>query len=143
MLMIDDYDKIQYPAALELLMNLVAQSNNLLRQRALLDFYMLVQWDTQNGHILLFHQKFHSWLLDLLLPYQQYIDEQDENCRAVYDMGCKLHTLLLTNSCINPEQEAFKKLNMISRYPLTVHPEKRTTAEKLSRVLLINLLNCL
>ena len=142
-LMIDDYDKIQYPAALELLMNLVAQSNNLLRQRALLDFYMLAQWDTQNGHILLFHQKFHSWLLDLLLPYQQYIDEQDENCRAVYDMGCKLHTLLLTNSCINPEQEAFKKLNMISRYPLTVHPEKRTTAEKLSRVLLINLLNSL
>jgi len=39
--MIDDYDKIQYPAALELLMNLVGQSNNLLRQRALLDFYML------------------------------------------------------------------------------------------------------
>jgi hypothetical protein len=58
-------------------------------------------------------------------------------------MGCKLHTLLLTNSCINPEQEAFKKLNMISRYPLTVHSEKRTTAEKLSRVLLINLLNSL
>lgn len=40
-LMIDDYDKIQQPAALELLMNLVGQSNNLLRQRALLDFYML------------------------------------------------------------------------------------------------------
>ncbi len=35
-------------------------------------------------------------------------------------MGCKLHTLLLTNSCINPEDEAFKKLNIISRYPLTV-----------------------
>lgn len=29
--MIDDYDTIQYPAALELLMNLVGQSNNLLR----------------------------------------------------------------------------------------------------------------
>jgi len=56
-------------------------------------------------------------------------------------MGCKLHTLLLTNSCLNPEEEAFKKLNMISRYPLTVPQEKRLTAEKLSRVLLINLIN--
>lgn len=139
--MIDDYDKIQQPAALELLMNLVGQSNNLLRQRALLDFYMLAQWDVQNGYILLYHQKFHSWLLDLLLPYQQFTDEQDENCRAVFDMGCKLHTLLVTNSCINPEQEAFKKLNLISRYPLTVPPDTRTTAEKLSRVLLINLLS--
>jgi hypothetical protein len=54
-------------------------------------------------------------------------------------MGCKLHTLLLTNSCLNPEEEAFKKLNMISRYPLTVPPEKKVTAEKLCRVLLIHL----
>jgi hypothetical protein len=142
-LMIDDFDKIQQPAALELLMSLVGQSNNLLRQRALLDFYMLAQWDVQNGHILLFHQKFHSWLLDLLLPYQEFIDEQDENCRAVYDMGCKLHTLLVANSCVNPEQEAFKKLNLLSRYPLTVAQNKRTTAEKLSRVLLIDLLSSL
>lgn len=58
-------------------------------------------------------------------------------------MGCKLHTLLLTNSCINPEDEAFKKLNIISRYPLTVSEDKRIVAEKLSRVLLINLLNSL
>lgn len=56
-------------------------------------------------------------------------------------MGCKLHTLLLANSCLNPEEEAFKKLNMISRYPLTVPLEKRVTAEKLSRVLLINLID--
>lgn len=56
-------------------------------------------------------------------------------------MGCKLHTLLLSNSCLNPEEEAFKKLNMISRYPLTVPLDKRITAEKLSRVLLINLIN--
>jgi hypothetical protein len=58
-------------------------------------------------------------------------------------MGCKLHTLLLTNSCINPEDEAFKKLNIISRYPLTVQENKRIVAEKLSRVLLINLMNSL
>lgn len=30
-LMIDDYDKIQYPAAIELIINLVSQSNDLLR----------------------------------------------------------------------------------------------------------------
>ena len=141
--MIDDYDKIQQPAALQLLMSLIGQSNNLLRQRALLDFYMLTQWDVQNGYILLYNQKFHSWLLELLLPYQQYLETQDENCRAVYDMGIKLHTLLLTNSCLNPEQEAFKKLNMISRFPLTVEPEKRIAAEKLSRVLLINIISVL
>ena len=51
------------------------------------------------------------------MTYQQYTDEQDESYRAVYDMGCKLHTLLLTNSCLNPEVEAFKKLNMVARYP--------------------------
>ena len=44
-MMIDDDDKIQQPSALELLMNLVSHSNNFLRQRALLDFYMLTQWD--------------------------------------------------------------------------------------------------
>lgn len=40
-LMIDDYDKIQYPAAIDLIINLISQSNDLLRQRALMDFYML------------------------------------------------------------------------------------------------------
>lgn len=58
-------------------------------------------------------------------------------------MGCKLHTLLLTNSSLNPEYDTFKKLNFISRYPLSVDKEKRLTAEKLSRVLLINLINSL
>jgi hypothetical protein len=77
------------------------------------------------------------------MTYQQYTDEQDESYRAVYDMGCKLHTLLLTNSCLNPEVEAFKKLNMVARYPLTIQLEKRVTAEKLSRVLLIDLIKYL
>ena len=53
--MIDDFDKIQYPAAIELIINLVSQSNDLLRQRALMDFYMLSQWDKNNGNLLLFH----------------------------------------------------------------------------------------
>ena len=56
-------------------------------------------------------------------------------------MGCKLHTLLITNSCINPEHDAFKKLNLISRFPLTVGLDQRVTAEKLSRVLLLNIMN--
>ena len=58
-------------------------------------------------------------------------------------MGCKLHTLLLTNSCKNPEEEAFKKLNLISRYPLTVDQPKKLVAEKLSRVLLIDIIKTL
>jgi hypothetical protein len=34
-------------------------------------------------------------------------------------------------------------LNLISRYPLTVTSEKRISAEKLSRVLLINIMSSL
>ena len=58
-------------------------------------------------------------------------------------MGIKLHSLLLTNSCLNPEEEAFKKLNFISRYPLVIDRARREQAEKLSRVLLMNLIDSL
>jgi hypothetical protein len=37
--------------------------------------------------------------------------------RAVYDIGCKLHTVLLKNSCISPEEDAYKRLNYVSRWP--------------------------
>ena len=35
-------------------------------------------------------------------------------------MGCKLHTLLLKNACINPEEDGFKKVNLLSRWPAVV-----------------------
>jgi hypothetical protein len=36
---------------------------------------------------------------------------------AVYDIGCKLHTLLLKNACVSSDEEAYKKLNFVARWP--------------------------
>lgn len=101
-LIIDDYDKITFEPALQILMTLVSYSNNLVRQRALQDLHTLAQLDQQNGQIILASPKLHSWLLELLMPYQDFNlahSVLSESSRAVYDMGCKLHTLLLKNAC--------------------------------------------
>ena len=45
-LFIDDVDKICFQPALSLVMNLVASTSNLLRQRALQDMQMLAKWDS-------------------------------------------------------------------------------------------------
>jgi hypothetical protein len=39
--MIDDYDKIMFQPAMQILMILVTYSNNMVRQRALQDMFML------------------------------------------------------------------------------------------------------
>ena len=61
-------------------------------------------------------------------------------------MGCKLHTLLLKNSCVCPEEEeGFKKLNLLARWPI-VGSEKgfdKHGALELSRSLIISLANTL
>jgi hypothetical protein len=36
---------------------------------------------------------------------------------AVFDIGCKLHTLLLKNACVSSDEEAYKKLNFVARWP--------------------------
>ena len=54
-LVIDDFDKICFSPALSLLMTLVANSNNLLRQKALQDLHMLAKWDSYNGTRILSH----------------------------------------------------------------------------------------
>ena len=159
-LMIDDYDKITFQPALQILMTLVSYSNNLVRQRALQDFHTLAQLDPQNGQIILQHPKFHSWLLELLMPYQDFTSMQSilsESSRAVYDMGCKLHTLLLKNACANPEEDGFKKINLLTRWPAMIQEQIRSaefdtsirtlrdvdTANGISRVLLTQLISSL
>ena len=73
---------------------------------------------------------------------------------AVYDIGCKLHSLLLKNACINPEEDAYKKINFLVRWPQIIEQQlaegvkSRTerdveTAHKLTRVLLIQLISSL
>ena len=52
-MMVDDYDKITFLPAMHVLMHLVSHANNLIRQRALQDMFMLAQWDSQNGQLLL------------------------------------------------------------------------------------------
>jgi hypothetical protein len=64
--------------------------------------------------------QFHTWLLDLLLPYQDMANKYSKlqgSALAVYDIGCKLHTILLKNGCFNSEEEAYKKINFVARWP--------------------------
>ena len=69
--------------------------------------------------------QFHPWLLELLMPYQEIsnrnLGKLSEQAMAVYDIGCKLHTHLLKNSCINSEEEAYKMINFVARWPSIVH----------------------
>lgn len=103
--------------------------------------FMLAQWDSQNGHLILQHYAFHSWLLELLMPYQS--ERSTDSAKAVYEMGTKLHTLLIKNACSNPDEEdGFKKVNLLVRWP-AVAAEKgldQTTAHELARYLLSNLI---
>jgi hypothetical protein len=137
-------------------MNLVTNSNNIIRQRALTDLEMLSKWDSNNGVQMMMLPQFHSWLLDLLMPYQEILSKNkgklSEQAMAVYDIGCKLHTHLLKNSCINSEEEAYKKINFVARWPQIVHnqvtdkikgrQEKDVeTAQILSRLLICQLIN--
>jgi hypothetical protein len=61
-------------------------------------------------------------------------------------MGTKLHTLLLKNSCSSLEEdEGFKKVNLLARWP-TVVAEKgfeANSAHDLARQLIISLSNIL
>ena len=64
------------------------------------------------------------------MPYQELIQllgkkstqhtVMSESSRAVYDMGCKLHTLLLKSACLNPEEDGFKKVNLLTRWPALI-----------------------
>lgn len=90
------------------------------------------------------------------MPYQEILSKNQgklsEQAMAVYDIGCKLHTHLLKNSCINSEEEAYKKINFVARWPQIVHNQVKDkikgrqekdveTAQILSRLLICQLIN--
>ncbi len=105
---------------------------------------MLAQWDSQNGQVILQHYVFHSWLLELLMPYQS--DRSTDSAKAVYDMGTKLHTLLLKNACVNPDEEdGFKKVNLLIRWPAVAFEKgfDLNTAHNLARCLVNNLIQAI
>ena len=65
-----------------------------------------------------------------------------------------MHTLLLRNACTSPEEEAYKKLNFLARWPLILHTQYKNglknrtrenveTGQKLTRVLLTQLIGAL
>lgn len=59
-------------------------------------------------------------------------------------MGSKLHTLLLKNSCICPEEdEGFKKLNLLVRWPAVIQEKGYdvASAHELTRQLIVSLAN--
>ena len=61
------------------------------------------------------------------MPYQDFNlahSVLSESSRAVYDMGCKLHTLLLKNACQNPEEVGFKRINLLSRWPAYIYQKQ-------------------
>ena len=54
------------------------------------------------------------------MPYQDLENKYSKlqgSALAVYDIGCKLHTLLLKNACSSSEEEAYKKVNFVARWP--------------------------
>lgn len=101
--------------------------------------------------------QFHNWLLELLMPYQDMANKYSQlqgSALAVYDIGCKLHTVLLKIACINSEEEAYKKINFIARWPSIIQTQLSQglkdrserdveTAHKLSRVLITSLISSL
>ena len=64
------------------------------------------------------------------MPYQDFTAVHSvlsESSRAVYDMGCKLHTLLVRNACTNPEEDGNKRINLLTRWPAMILDQVGTT----------------
>ena len=76
--MIDEYDKVGFRPAIQPLLTLVTYSNNSIRQKALTDFLMLATMEPSNGVQIMMHPQFHSWLLELLMPYQELSNKYDK-----------------------------------------------------------------
>lgn len=117
-LMIDDSDEINNSNVLILCFNLIKHSNDLLKQKALQDFQMLAKLNKHNCYHLLENKFFHPWILELLLPYQLSLaqDKLVGSSMAVYDIGCKLHTIVMMHSLINETNNRF--ILYLARWPL-------------------------
>ena len=117
-LMIDDSDEINNPNVLIILFNLIKYSSDLLKQKSLQDFQMLAKLNKQNWSHFLENKFFHSWILNLLLPYQISLsqDKLVGPSFAVYDIGKKLHSIVLTHSMVNDNKNKFTLY--LARWPL-------------------------
>lgn len=125
-LMIDDSDEINNPNVLIICFNLIKHSNDLLKQKALQDFQMLAKLNKSNCYHILENKFFHPWILDLLLPYQMSLSQEKlvGSSMAVYDIGSKLHTIVMVHSLINETKNRF--ILYLARWPLILSYKEKT-----------------
>ena len=134
-LMIDDSDEINNPNVLIILFNLIKYSNDLLKQKALQDFQMLAKLNKMNCYHFLESKFFHPWILNLLLPYQISL-----SCNtlvgpsfAVYDIGKKLHSIVLTHSMVNETKNRFALY--MARWPLILsYQENKNKSNAIQKI---------
>ena len=154
-IMIDETDKIYYPSALSIMMKMVNTSNStILKQKALLDLYVLAQYSNENIPAILSHPQFFHWILNLLLPFQVDISHQTlgETGKAVLEMGNKLFTLLVSKY-MEMDKVGYKVIEYLVLWPKSTHlqkdenggliysKEEQNSAKTLIRVLLKGVLD--
>lgn len=127
-LMIDDSDEINNSNVLIILFNLIKNSNDILKQKALQDFQMLAKLNKTNCAHIIENKFFHPWILDLLLPYQITLanDSLNGSAMVVYDIGSKLHTLVLLYSLQNEPKNRF--IHYLARWPLILSDNEKSDA---------------
>jgi hypothetical protein len=125
-LMIDDSDEIQNPNVLIICFNLIKHSSDLLKQKALQDFQMLCKLNKSNCTHIIENKFFHPWILELLLPYQMNLSQEKltGSSMAVYDIGTKLHTIVMVHSLVNEAKNRF--ILYLARWPLILSYKDKT-----------------
>jgi hypothetical protein len=102
---LDDADTIGFEAAVNIIMKVIMYSNVINKQKCLLDLYLLTKQNKTNCVILMSNKYFYQWLLDLILPYQVLLlnDEFKGSSpsgvsETVKELGIKIHTSVMANS---------------------------------------------
>lgn len=125
-LMIDDSDEINNSNVLIICFNLIRHANDLLKQKALQDFQMLSKLNKSNCTHIIENKFFHPWILELLLPYQMSLSQEKltGSSMAVYDIGTKLHTIVMVHSLTNEAKNRF--ILYLARWPLIMSYKDKT-----------------
>jgi hypothetical protein len=151
---LDDADTIHFEAAINIIMKVIMYSNVMNKQKCLLDLYLLSKQNKTNCNILMSNKYFYQWLLDLILPYQVLLlnDEFKGSSpsgvsETVKELGIKIHTAMIANS-MNSEDKKKIDHSLKFQFLLTwmykirlVGPLESKAATSLVRALLSNLVH--
>jgi hypothetical protein len=109
---LDDSDTIKFEAAINIIMKVIMYSNVVNKQKCLLDLYLLTKQNKVNCLILLSNKYFYQWLLDLILPYQVLLLNDEFKgtsssgvSETVKDLGIKIHTVIIANSFVSDDKK--------------------------------------